>query len=115
TPTFRPQVAGKYEATKQATRWLSEQVASLKTSLEESEAAVENFMAASPQVNDEAMRAAASRLEDLRGKLREVVGREASLRERLEHVETLRAIDDFGAIAAALQDSNLAGLAREIG
>lgn len=108
------QIEAKYDATRQATLWLSDQVVKLKTSLEEAESQIESFMAAAPLVNDSAMRATAARAEDLRVKLRELVLRAESARDRLAHLDTLRGIDDYSAIAEQLQDPLLAQLARDI-
>lgn len=81
------QVEAKFEATEQATSWLSDRVAELQVQLEEAEQKATNFRAETDLVSEEALQSLEIQLKDTRDRLSELEPQADRLRERIEVLE----------------------------
>lgn len=108
------QLESKFNATRRATKWLSEQVAELEVALEEAESAVEEFAASTSLVSEEALTASAQRLKSMRERQRDVRQEKEALAERLAELRSLSALEDLSDGAALIQDPELKQLAQRI-
>lgn len=109
------QLETKFEATRQATNWLTERVADLRIELESAEQSVGNFSSGMSLVSEEALAASTRQLKDLRERAEALGDEQSETASRLETVEASRAEDDFAAVAALMREPRLASLADEIG
>ena len=109
------QLETKFEATRQATNWLTERVADLRVELEAGEQSVESFSSAMSLVSEEALAAAARQLKDLRERANSLGDERGKTESRLKAVAGARADGDFAAVAALLRELRLTSLADEIG
>jgi capsular exopolysaccharide synthesis family protein len=109
------QLETKFEATRQATNWLTERVADLRVELEAAERSVENFSSGMSLVSEEALAASARQLKDLRERAEALGDEQSETASRLETVEASRAEGDFATVAALMREPRLASLADEIG
>jgi succinoglycan biosynthesis transport protein ExoP len=108
------QLETKFEATRQATDWLTERVADLRIALEAAEQSVEDFSSGSLLVSEEALGASARQLKDLRERATALGDERSDTASRLEAVEASRAAGDFVAVAALMREPRLTTLADEI-
>jgi capsular exopolysaccharide synthesis family protein len=109
------QLETKFEATRQATNWLTERVADLRVELEAAEQSVEDFSSEMSLVSVEALAAGARQLKDLRERMAMLGDEQSETASRLEAVGAARAEGDFGAVAVLMREPRLASLADEIG
>ena len=109
------QLETKFEATRQATNWLTERVADLRIELESAEQSVENFSSGTSFVSEEALAASARQLKDLRERAEALGDEQSETASRLEAVDAARAEGGFAAVAALMREPRLASLADEIG
>jgi succinoglycan biosynthesis transport protein ExoP len=109
------QLETKFDATRQATDWLTERVADLRVSLEEAEQAVEGFSSGTTLVSAEALVASTRQLKDLRERAISLGNEREEMASRLRSVEGSRTADDFAAVAALMREPRLTTLADEIG
>ena len=108
------QLETKFEATRQATDWLTERVADLRISLEEAEQAVEGFSSGTTLISAEALVASTRQLKDLRERAIALGNERDETASRLRVVEASRAADDFAGVAALMREPRLVTLADEI-
>ncbi|MHA1528869.1 MAG: polysaccharide biosynthesis tyrosine autokinase [Alphaproteobacteria bacterium] len=109
------QLETKFEATRQATNWLTERVADLRVALETAEQSVENYSSGMSLVSEEALGAAARQLKDLRERANALRDEQSETASRLEDVKAAHAEGDFSAVAALMREPRLVSLAGEIG
>jgi capsular exopolysaccharide synthesis family protein len=83
------QLQVKFDATEQATKWLSERVAELQVSLEAAESAVKEKRASTDLVSPEALTALENQLKDVRFRITETEALRAASRQRLADLGTL--------------------------
>jgi len=108
------QLDAKFEATRRATSWLSDRVAELKVSLQESEAAVEEFGSSATLVSEEALAVANRQLKDMRERRGSEEERGAALRTSKVQIESQFANGEYSAVAAALEDPRLRNYAARL-
>ncbi|MEP2683896.1 MAG: polysaccharide biosynthesis tyrosine autokinase [Sulfitobacter sp.] len=81
------QIEVKFEATEQATLWLSERVAALQTKLEEAEAKASEFSAATELVSVEGLRALERQIKELRDRIATAQVNRSTQENRIEVME----------------------------
>jgi capsular exopolysaccharide synthesis family protein len=108
------QLETKFEATRQATNWLTERVADLRVELEAAEQSVEAYSSGSTLVSEEALLAASRQVKDLRERATAIGDERADTARRLAGIETARAATDFAAIATLAREPRLRTMADEI-
>jgi succinoglycan biosynthesis transport protein ExoP len=108
------QLETKFEATRQATDWLTERVADLRIDLEEAEQSVENFSSESSLISEEALGVSARQLKDLRERATALGNERSETTSRLKAVEASRAAGDFVTVATLMREPRLTTLAAEI-
>jgi succinoglycan biosynthesis transport protein ExoP len=108
------QLETKFDATRQATDWLTERVAVLRIVLEAAEQSVEDFSSGSSLVSEEALGASARQLKDLRERAKALGVERAETAQRLQAVEASRSTGDFGAVAELMREPRLTTLGNEI-
>jgi capsular exopolysaccharide synthesis family protein len=108
------QLEVKFEATQQATTWLSGRVAELKVQLEAAEAAVENFTSDTTLISEESLAGLSRQIKDLRERELELIRQGEDMAARAAAVQTLSAASDHHGMAAALSSPRLIGLASDI-
>jgi succinoglycan biosynthesis transport protein ExoP len=108
------QLEVKFEATQQATSWLSGRVAELKVQLEAAEAAVENFTSDTTLISEESLAGLSRQIKDLREREGELLRQAEDLDARAASIVTLTKTSDFHALAEALSSPRLIGLASDI-
>lgn len=101
------QIEVKFEATEQATIWLSGRVAELQFTLEEAEAAVSDFSASTNLVSPESLQALERQIKDLRDRIDVATANRAEVETKLT---ALMAADSREASAALAEDSQLSSL-----
>lgn len=106
------QLQVKFDATEQATKWLSEQVADLQIALESAEGAVKNFRASTNLVSPEALTALETQLKDVRTRITDTETAQQAARER---VAQLRGLSTPQEKAEATGDPQLLRLLPRIG
>lgn len=108
------QLEKKFEATRDATGWLSERVAELRADLEADEQAVEDFSAASELISEEVLAARSRQIKEMRDRRGDIADRRRELTRQESALDELRRADDFSAIADLLRRPDLVDLAGEI-
>ncbi len=108
------QLEVKFEATQQATTWLSQRVAELKDQLEKAERAVKDHSAAASLVSEEALAAKERQIKELRERLDGMTDRIAQLRDRRAQAGVRLADGDRAGAAALLGDRSLTAMARDL-
>jgi capsular exopolysaccharide synthesis family protein len=108
------QLETKFEATRQATDWLTERVADLRLALEAAEQAVEDFSTGSTLISEAALEASARQLKELRERAIALDDERREIGDRLEAAATSRAEDDFAAVATLMREPRLTTLANAI-
>lgn len=98
------QLEVKYDATQQATVWLSDRVVELQADLEQANAEVTNFRASIELVSDEGLLAQERQLRELRDRLSNLETSSGMIRDRLDRME---AADTNEARAASVEDAQL--------
>lgn len=101
------QIEVKFEATEQATIWLSERVAELQVTLEQAEASVSEFSGSTDLVSVEGLQALERQIKDFRDRIDVATANRAELEAKLT---ALLAADSREASAALADDSQLSGL-----
>lgn len=109
------QLQTKFEATRQATEWLSDRVAELRTELETAEQAVEDYLSSTTLVSEEALAVSTRQLKDLRQRAADLGEQRAEAAERLGRIGELRAAEDFAGAAELSGEPRLVALGRDIG
>ena len=105
------QIEVKFEATEQATTWLTERVAELQIELETSEAKVNEFNATTALISPEALQVQEVQLKELRERR---VSAEATRNAAQDRYDILAAADGRAAQAEASQDPQLQRLFAQI-
>jgi capsular exopolysaccharide synthesis family protein len=82
------QIEAKFEATEQATAWLSGRVAELQASLEEAEGEVKDFRASTPLVSAEALRGLEIQVKETRGRIEGMKSAKSSMDEQLSKLQS---------------------------
>lgn len=108
------QLETKFEATRQATGWLTERVADLRIELEAAEQSVEDFSSGTSLVSEVALGASARQLKDLRERATALGAERAEIADRLRSVDASRDAGDFGSAAERMREPRLTALADEI-
>ena len=109
------QLEKKFEATRQATEWLSERVGELRAELEGAEQKVEAFASSSELVSQEALAASSRQVKEMRDRERELGAEaEALAADRAEAISA-REQNDFPAAAEALQRPEMERIADRLG
>ena len=108
------QLETKFDATRQATDWLTERVADLRVALEDAEHSVEEFSSKMSLVSEEALAASARQLKDLRERAKTLGIERDETRVRQQAVGEARSSADFTAVAALMREPRLVTLADEI-
>lgn len=106
------QLAVKFQATEQATGWLSARVAELKAELEAQETEVKRFQSESDLVDAEGLAVLNRQLKDLRDRAGEIEGSLVAAQAQLTVLEQARSPAE---IAAALEDPQLMAMAQRAG
>ncbi|MCI2397798.1 polysaccharide biosynthesis tyrosine autokinase [Aliiroseovarius sp. N1Y82] len=101
------QLEVKFQATRSATKWLTDRVAQLQVDLETAEAEVENFNANTSLINQEALVAQNRQVKDLRDRLAAGKATLAETTARLEMLQSTAAGNDTAAMAEAANDAIL--------
>jgi len=100
---IRNQIDVKFEATEQATVWLSGRVAELQMTLEAAEAAVSGFSASTELVSVDGLQALERQIKDLRDRIDQGQGDRAALAARIEALEAASTREARAALAADRQ------------
>ena len=98
------QIEVKFEATEQATLWLSERVAALQSKLEEAEAKASEFSAATELVSVEGLRALERQIKELRDR---IATAQVNRTTQANRIETLEAADTRADQADISNDAQL--------
>ena len=108
------QLETKFEATRQATNWLTERVADLRVELEAAEQTVEKFSAGMTLISEAALVVSTRQLKDLRVRADSLAGEQVETESRLEAVASSHAERDYASIAALMREPRLETLADQI-
>lgn len=108
---IRDQLTVKFEATAQASAWLTERVASLKTELERAESEVQAFTASTTLISPEALEAVNRQIKDSRDRLATLVQTRDAFAMRMTALEAALASGDRAQMLAAAQEPALERLA----
>ncbi len=101
------QIEVKYQATEQATAWLTQRLGALQEELEAAESAVEAFASENRIIRPEDLEILNQRIDDTRGRLAEARDREAQLAGLKAALEAAAAAEDWAAAEAAAGDAGL--------
>ncbi len=101
------QLEVKFEATAQATEWLTERVTQLQDELEKAEAAVKQFASNTDLVGPESLDALNRQLKDLRERLLKSKAAENESRERARQLHALAEAKDYEGFAKLANDPAL--------
>lgn len=104
----------KYQATRQATDWLSERVADLRIELEEAESAVKDFSASSELVSAEALEIEALRVKEMRERVRQMAEQRGEMLHEIRMLEAAIASGDMAEAAERLRNPTLTALVERI-
>ena len=96
------QIEVKFEATEQATSWLTNRVAELKTELEASEERLKIFNAQTTLISALTLTSLEAQLKDMRERVAQVTAQEATVLARLDALRTANDVDAKIEIAADL-------------
>ncbi|MFO7855940.1 MAG: polysaccharide biosynthesis tyrosine autokinase [Paracoccaceae bacterium] len=94
------QLETKFEATQAATKWLSERVAELKSELEASEAAIEDYNSRTSLVSEQVLGAMSRQLKELRERRVELAASTAEAGARGERLRAAVEAGDYDTLAA---------------
>ncbi|MDH3666315.1 MAG: Wzz/FepE/Etk N-terminal domain-containing protein [Paracoccaceae bacterium] len=108
------QLETKFDATRQATDWLTARVADLRVALQAAEKSVEGFSAGMSLVSEEALAVSARQLKDLRERAETLAEEQAVTADRLRAIKAGRTSEQFAGIAELMREPQLARLAGEI-
>ncbi|MFT6775373.1 MAG: succinoglycan biosynthesis transport protein ExoP [Paracoccaceae bacterium] len=108
------QLEVKFEATQQATTWLSGRVAELKVQLEAAEAAVEDFTSNTTLISEDSLAGLSRQIKDLREREIELNRQGEDLNARSAAIDGLLQAGDYHGLASALSSPRLIGLASDI-
>ena len=108
------QLEAKFEATQQATSWLTDRVAELKNELEDAEGAVKRFNTDTDLVSSETLEGLNRQLKDFRDRAADLSQLETTLAARVENLNAAKADGDPIKMAEAANDTPLAQLAKRV-
>ncbi|MGG7565071.1 GumC family protein [Rhodovulum sp. DZ06] len=108
------QLEVKFEATQNATNWLSGRVAELKTALESAEAAREEFISSTPLISEEQLSGITRQVKELRERETGLKEDVVATRARAQELERLAAAGNYRAAADLVAAPRLIGLAADI-
>jgi capsular exopolysaccharide synthesis family protein len=108
------QLEVKFEATEQATEWLTGRVGQLQIELETAEATVKEFNAGTTLVSPEALIGLNRQLKELRDRVREVTVADEASAKRVDELKSLRETGDLETIVKVAQDTTLSRVYRLI-
>jgi len=109
------QLETKFEATREATDWLTDRVAELKVALEDAEQAVEDFVSGSTLISEDSLALAARQLKDLRDRAVTLDSEAREAEARLKAAEAARAKDNFAAVASLMREPRLTAMVDQMG
>ncbi|MCX7561616.1 polysaccharide biosynthesis tyrosine autokinase [Sulfitobacter sp. F26204] len=101
------QLETKFNATEQATTWLTQRVSELQVQLEEAEAKVKDFNASAQLVSPEALVGLNRQIKELRDRLKETITNKAVSVTRLQELEQAKASNDLAEMARVVNDPTL--------
>ena len=101
------QLEVKFEATEQATEWLTARVGQLQVELETDEAAVKEFNAGTTLVSPEALLGLNRQLKELRDRVREVRLTDSVAAKRVSELQAARDTGDLANMVNVAQDTTL--------
>jgi succinoglycan biosynthesis transport protein ExoP len=101
------QLETKFDATEQATNWLTDRVSQLKDELEQAEADVKAFNARTELISAEVLEAMNRQLKDLRDRITEAETSSANAEEQLRLLSSAQATGSLESMAGAAQDRTL--------
>lgn len=101
------QLSTKFEATEQATGWLTDRVGDLKVQLEAAETRVKEYNRSIDLIGPEALEALNRQLKDLRGRLVSADQARGELARRIETMKSAQQTGDILAMGAAAGDEGL--------
>lgn len=104
------QIEVKFEATEQATTWLTERVTQLQTELELAESRVKDFTASTALVNAESLQAQERQLKELRDRIQAMQLSATNVQARVEALRSAETPEDKAAVA---NDSRLTRLLQD--
>ena len=104
------QIEVKFEATEQATTWLTERVTQLQTELELAESRVKDFTASTALVNAESLQAQERQLKELRDRIQAMQLSATNVQARVEALRSAETPEDQ---AASANDSRLTRLLQD--
>lgn len=107
------QLEVKFQATEQATTWLSERVGDLQTSLEQAEADVKEFAASTDLISVEALTGLNRQIKELRDRRASAQMAFDDLKTQSAALRAAQSMADASAMARAVLDPDLARLARD--
>ncbi|MEM7745042.1 MAG: polysaccharide biosynthesis tyrosine autokinase [Pseudomonadota bacterium] len=105
---IQDQIGVKFEATEQATIWLTERVDQLEVSLERAENAVKEFNTLTDLVSPEALEALNRQLKEFRDRLAGLSAAEAGMSKRVTELEAAGSTEDRARMVAVADDAALA-------
>lgn len=108
---IRDQLTAKYEATAQATAWLTDRVVTLKSELEIAEAAVQSLNASTALVSIEALEGLNRQIKETRDRLNTLVGVQALQSEKLRALKAAQASGERAVILELADDAALTRIA----
>ena len=108
------QLEVKFEATQNATNWLTERVAELKTALEAAEAAREEFVSSTTLISEEQLTGVTRQLKELREREGDLRAGAVATEERIARLDQLLRARDYAAAADLVAAPRLIGLAADI-
>ncbi|MEM1100070.1 MAG: polysaccharide biosynthesis tyrosine autokinase [Pseudomonadota bacterium] len=108
------QLEVKFEATRNATEWLTERVAVLQEELEAAEDAVKTFNSNTTLIGPEVLEALNRQLKELRDRRDATVASIESVATQLDALRAARAAGDLATVAAILEDRTLTRLMAEM-
>ena len=101
------QLETKFEATEQATTWLTDRVAELQVQLEAAEAAVKDFNAGAELVSADALTGLNVQIKELRDRLRDTQTERDATAARLDALRDAAATDDIDIMTQTANDQTL--------
>ncbi|WP_457646016.1 GumC family protein [Profundibacter sp.] len=104
---IRDQLEVKFDATAQATEWLTERVTQLQVELEDAESAVKEFVSNTDLVGPESLDALNRQLKDLRERLQKTKAAQVIAQKQADHLRALAEAGEFEEIVKQTNDPAL--------
>lgn len=107
---IKDQLDVKFQATEQATSWLTERVSQLQTELEVAEKTVKDFISSTDLIGPESLAALTRQIKELRDRLSKAVERETQVGSYLEKLTSSSEAGNLEEVVKLSQDRTLARL-----